>query len=165
MRRCIPFFIVTLLAGLMMIPLAPPTYAGDEGDYADIADEYYDDVAPPPPYRGEGRYERPYLAYTFAPKLKRDYVEEKVDYRPPYGAYAYGPRYHKPRHRKACVFGPIREKKVCDYEPRHCWKERECYFINGKRYCRHYTKCKGGDKRCYWVKKRGYGGPSCGGRY
>jgi hypothetical protein len=146
----------------MMILLALPTYAQDEGDYADINDGYYaDDYAP------KEKYDRPYLAYSYAPKHK-PYYGEKVgydrydDYKPGYGAYAYHPKKsYYPRSRKACIYGPLREKKVCDYEPRHCWKERECYYIYGKKYCRYYTKCRGGEKRCYWTKKRSYGGSSC----
>ena len=76
--------------------------------------------------------------------------------------YGYGYKKRKPRWRKTCVYGPLREKKVCDYEPRHCWKERECYYVYGKKYCRYYTKCKGGDKSCYWIKKRTYGNSYCG---
>jgi hypothetical protein len=146
---------------------ALPVNAQDEGDYADLNDEYYADS-----YEGKDRnYERPYLAYSYAPKHK-PYYDGKDGYnghRPPYyiNAYSHGHRYHKrhPRWRKTCVYGPLREKKVCDYEPRHCWKERECYYVYGKKYCRYYSKCKGGHKRCYWVKKRYHGGPSCGERY
>jgi hypothetical protein len=177
MRRYIPVLIAALLASAMVVLLAPPTYAQDEGDYAGINDDYYADV-PDPRDRGEARYERPYVAYTFSPRIapdyrdekrydeKRDYDDGKIGYKPPYAAYAYG--YQKPRKphwRKTCVYGPLREKKVCDWEPRVCWKERECYYIYGKKYCRYYTKCKGGERRCTWIRKPYYGGPSCGERY
>ncbi len=76
--------------------------------------------------------------------------------------YGYGHKKRKPHWRKTCVYGPLREKKVCDYVPRVCSKERECYLVHGKKYCRYYTKCKGGDKHCYWIKKRHYGGDYCG---
>jgi hypothetical protein len=172
MRRCIHLFIGALSVCAMMMLLALPSYAQGEGDYADVGEgAYAEDYAP----RDRGpSYERPYVAYSFAPKHKPYYDDGKADYRgarydyeggykPGYGAYSYYPkkRYHYPRSRKACVYGPLREKKVCDYEPRHCWKERECYYIYGKKYCRYFTKCKGGERRCYWTKKRWYGGSSC----
>jgi hypothetical protein len=69
--------------------------------------------------------------------------------------YGYKKRY--PKWRKTCVYGPLREKKICDYEPRQCWKERECYYIYGKKYCRYYTKCSGGGRVCSWIKKPYYG--------
>ncbi len=168
MRRCIHLLVAALSMAAMMILLALPSYAQDGGDYADIGDGYYgDDYGS----RDRGsKYERPYLAYSYAPKRKSHYGDKgdyngngyDNGYKPAYGSYAYyHKRSHYPRHRKACIYGPVREKKVCDYEPRYCWKERECYYIYGKRYCRYYTKCRGGERRCYWTKKHWYGGSSC----
>jgi len=154
----------------MMILLALPSYAQYEDDYANHGGDYYADSYGPE----KGDHERPYLAYSFTPKYKVDDAVEHAGHRgyghsygPPYGSYAYSHGYphHKrryPRWRKTCVFGPLREKKVCDYEPPRCWKERECYIVYGKKYCRHFTKCAGGERRCYWVKKPHYGGHSCG---
>ena len=168
MRYLFSLFIAALIGSAMIMLQALPAKAQDEGDYAGLNDEYYADS-----YR-EGdpnysKYDRPALAYSYYPK-PRPYYEGKDgynDYKPPYYVYAHGYGYRKayPRWRKTCVYGPLREKKVCDYEPRHCWKERECYYVYGKKYCRYYTKCRGGERRCYWIKKPYYGGPSCGERY
>lgn len=73
-----------------------------------------------------------------------------------YGGYGYGQHYRK-RHYDGYCGGPIREKRVCDYDPGHCWKERECYYIRGHKYCRYYNKCSHGYKRCHWVRRHGYG--------
>ena len=167
MRYSLPLFIAALIGSAMMMLLALPANAQDEGDYADLTNEYYAD-AHAPRDRDYSKYDRPYLAYSYAPK--RPYYEGKGeynDYKPPYYANAHGYGYRKayPRWRKTCVYGPLREKKVCDYEPRYCSKERECYYVYGKKYCRYYTKCRGGERRCYWVKQPHYDGPSCGERY
>jgi hypothetical protein len=169
MRLLCNLFIAAFVGFAMTMLHALPANAQDDGDYGDLRDEHYADS-----YR-EGdpnysRHDRPYVAYSFAPKHKPYHDEGKHynGYKPPYyAAYSHGPRYRKPypRWRKTCVYGPLREKKICDYEPRHCWKERECYYVHGKKYCRYYTKCRGGERRCYWVKKPYHGGPSCGERY
>jgi hypothetical protein len=166
MKRYIALFIAALIGSAMMLLYAAPASAQDEGDYADLSDEYYADTYKPKeePY---GKYDRPYLAHSYYPKHKPYYPDEKgYDGYKPYYAYASG--YYKPRYpkwRKTCVYGPLREKKVCDYEPRYCWKERECYVVYGKKYCRYDTRCRGGERRCYWVKKPYYGGHSCEGPY
>lgn len=198
MRRCIPHVIVALLAGAMILLLAPPSYAQVEGDYAGYGEDYYgygDGAEPPPLPRNE---DRPYVAYGLSTHAKPEYSTADHTYTvdngyapprytdagsryhggdgylpprrydaPPYYAYRYGNAYKKryPRWRKTCVYGPLREKKVCDYEPRHCWKERECYYVYGKKYCRYYTKCRGGGQSCRWIRKRAYGAHSCGEAY
>jgi hypothetical protein len=167
MRHSFSLIIAALVGCAMIMLHALPANAQDDGDYNELTDEYYADAYA----RKEPSYERPYVAYSYAPKRRHHYEGqgEYRGYKPPYyaNAYGYAPRYRKPypRWRKTCVYGPLREKKVCDYEPRHCWKERECYYVYGKKYCRYYTKCRGGEKRCYWIKKPHYGGPSCGERY
>jgi hypothetical protein len=168
MRVLFSLFIAALIGCAMIMLQALPVHAQDEGDYAGLSEEYYPDS-----YRegdpNTSKYDRPYLAYSYSPN-RPDYDSRAgySGYKPPYyAAYGYGQRYHKPypRWRKTCVYGPLREKKVCDYEPRHCWKERECYYVYGKKYCRYYSKCRGGERRCYWIKNPNYGGPSCGERY
>jgi hypothetical protein len=162
MRQLYSLFIAALIGCAVIMLQALPANAQDEGDYAGLNDEYYADAYKEgdPNY---SQYDRPYLAYTYA--AKRPHYDDK----PPYYAQAHGHQYHyrkpQPRWRKTCVYGPLREKKVCDHEPRRCWKERECYYVRGKKYCRYYTKCAGGERRCYWRQKSYYGGSSCGGRY
>jgi hypothetical protein len=184
MKRYISFFIAALIGGAVMMLQPVPASAQDEGDYADVGADYGADGYGPKE-GGEGKYDRPYLAYSYARKHKSGYDDySEAGYKPPYSAYSngvghddgygkgngyasayaagyghgYGYKKQYPRWRKTCVYGPLREKKICDYEPRQCWKERECYYIYGKKYCRYYTKCTGGDRRCYWIKKPYYGG-------
>jgi hypothetical protein len=179
MRRGIAFFMAALIGGVVLMLQPVPASAQGEGYYADLGGDYgAEDYGPRdngPRDNGHSKYERPYLAYSYSPKYKpghddyRDADYKEADYKRPYSAYAsgyghgngygHGHGYKKryPKWRKTCVYGPLREKKVCDYEPRQCWKERECYYVYGKKYCRYYTKCSGGGKSCYWIKKPYYG--------
>lgn len=152
MRRYLPLFMAALFGGVMMLAFASTARAGEDGDYSDINDGYYADTYSVK-HRSYPRYDRP------------DY-EPDYDRRP---NYAYG---HQPRHRpaypqhgypgKTCAYGPFHEKRVCHYTPQHCWKARECYYIYDRKYCRYYTKCNGGGKRCHWTKKHYGGHSSCG---
>jgi hypothetical protein len=184
MRRCIHLFIAGFLANAMMILLALPTYAQDEGDYAGNGDDYYANSYGPQD-NGYSKYDRPYSAYSFSTREKSDGGYDKAGHYSDRGgyngdgyngngngsdayAYGYGEGYRKKaRWRKACIFGPIRYKKICDYEPPRCWKEKECYVIYGRKYCRKFTKCSDGWKSCRWVKKRSYYPEDsyCGGHY
>jgi hypothetical protein len=165
MRYSFSFFIAALMGTAMIMLIALPAHAQGNGDYGDLTDEYYADAGRNRDYSG---YDRPYVAYSYSPQ--RPYREDRGEYggyRPPYYANAYGYRHRRayPHWSKTCVYGPLREKRVCDYEPRYCSKERECYYVYGKKYCRYYTKCRGGERRCYWIRRPNYGGPSCGERY
>lgn len=177
MKRYISFFIAALIGGAVMMLQPVPASAQDEGDYSDLGGDYgAEDFGPRD--NGDSKYDRPYLAYSFSTKHKPRHDDyQDAGYKPPYSAYGHGRhdgygngyasayvsghghgyKKRRPKWRKTCVYGPLREKKVCDYEPRQCWKERECYYIYGKKYCRYYTKCSGGGKTCYWKKKPHYG--------
>jgi hypothetical protein len=146
MGRINAFTLAALIGSALLVLLAMPVYAQNHGDYADIDDDYYADT-----YNGKHHQASSY--------------EPVQSYLPPQH-YAYGHQkrqygYDYPRSRKACIYGPIRQKRVCDYEPKYCWKERECYRIYGKNYCRTYNKCRGGGKRCYWVNRHAGGHSSC----
>ncbi len=79
-----------------------------------------------------------------------------------YNAGGYDPYYRRyPGWR--CAYGPIYQRRVCDWSRRYCWKERECYYIDGRKYCRYYTRCDGARRHCYWVPNHGY--RSCHDRY
>lgn len=143
MRRYVTLFIAALCVNAMMILLALPTHAGDADNYPGYGNGAYANGIGPDQYR-----DAPYLAQAFSHRYDggSDY-ESAGHYRHQEHAYGYARKY--PRWRPACVLGPLREKKVCDWEP-YCWKERECYIIYGRKYCRYYKKCNGGERRCYW---------------
>jgi hypothetical protein len=171
MRRCIPLVIAALWVSAMMLLLALPTHAGDAGNYADYGYEDYPGGYGPDAV-GDG-YDRPYLAYSYNLKYNGDYGYDKVGYNGyrngyygngyGYGRYrngygyngnVYGNGYYGPgRH---CAYGPFYQRKVCEWYPPNCWKERECYYIHGRKYCRYYTRCDGGERRCHWVPRYGY---------
>ncbi len=75
-----------------------------------------------------------------------------------YGRVGYY-RHHRRYPSTHCAYGPFYQRKVCDWSPPYCWKERECYYIHGHKYCRYYTKCDGGRRRCHWIPN--YGHRSC----